>query len=158
MKAAKMPVSTYDFAAALRDYEEAAWRMEFRAQSQRATAADLLAVDCAEITGCDLVALARYAFRHSVQIGSLVNHQQLATDELVDVIAAAFVAECADHQRLALDMEWVMSRAVRLLVLRASDDAERWFVSNVWPDHTAEQLAALVAFARSTVMVQAVAA
>jgi len=144
--------AVWDIEAALRDYEETRWREDYRAQSQRPTASDLHALDFIEITGCDLVALARYAFRQSEQMGSTVNIKHAATDELVDVIAQAFVAECADHQRLALDMEWVMSRAVRLLVLRASDAPERLFVSNVWPDHTAEQLAALVAFARSTVM------
>ena len=148
--AAKMPTSTWDFAAALRDYEETAWRLAYRAQPDALTVAQHLADGRIEITGCDLVALAQYAFRNSEQMGSTVQYAQPAGLELSDAMAGVLVRQCASEPRYALDMEWTQARAVRLFVVRASDDPERLFVSNVWPDHTAEQLAALVAFARST--------
>lgn len=89
-----------------------------------------------EITGVDLVALAKKAYELSAPQGMGFLHAR--DGELDEDTAARLVS---DDPHFPLSMDYVHGRACKLTVFKEGD---RMFISNQWHDHSEDQLKQLL--------------
>lgn len=93
-----------------------------------------------EITGADLVEVAKKAYELSSLQGLGFLH---AKDGPLPNADAQEIVDRYASGRIALSMDYVHGRAVKLSVYR--DDAGRLYIRNQWYDHSGAQLDALIA-------------
>ncbi len=94
-----------------------------------------------EVTGCDLRALVQNAYAPSRQQGLGVLDVAGRVGGLTNDEAQKIIDRSADDKRMAVSMDYVRGRSIKLSVHRFGD---RLFINNNWYDHSDSQLVALL--------------
>ncbi len=92
-----------------------------------------------DITGVDLVKLTQAAYVLSIPLG--LGHLHYRPEPLSDAEARDWVSNWAHDKQIALSLDYVNGRAVKLTVFRKEGRLE---MRDEWYDHTPEQLQTLL--------------